>query len=255
MEVTRLIDYLEAYFPLSLQEGWDNSGLQISPQESSIKGVLLSLDVNSQTINEAIKLGCNLIVSHHPLLFSSTKKIFNDFYPYNVLYKAIQKGIGVYAFHTNLDIAEGGLNDYLCNLLELKDIEIIENKRPLRIGRLNRGLDFEVFVDYVKEKLSCDAIKYIKANDRLIKRVAVCSGSCMELVYEILDLDFDVFLSGDLKHHTAIFAKESGINVVDATHYHTEKFSKFILKDIIKRKFRELRVFVSESDYLPWDYR
>ncbi|WP_025270462.1 Nif3-like dinuclear metal center hexameric protein [Hippea sp. KM1] len=255
MEVERLIDYLEAYFPLSLQEGWDNSGLQISPQESSIKGVLLSLDVNSQTIDEAVELGCNLIIAHHPVLFSSTKKIFKDFYPYNVLYKAIQNGLGVYAFHTNLDIAEGGLNDYLCNLLELEDVEVIEDKRPLRIGRLKESMSLEGFVDYVKERLSCPMTKYIRSNDRPIRRVAICSGSCMELMHDILGLDFDVFLSGDLKHHTAIFAKESGINVVDATHFHTEKFSKYILRDVLKRGFPQLKVFVSDRDYLPWQYR
>ncbi|WP_051904484.1 Nif3-like dinuclear metal center hexameric protein [Hippea jasoniae] len=254
MEVGKLIEFLQAYFPLSLQEGWDNSGLQISPQESSIKGVLLALDITSATIDEAIRLGCNVVIAHHPLIFSSTKKIYNDFYPFNVAYRAIQAGIGIYAFHTNLDIAENGLNDYLCKKLRLEDVEIIEYAKPLRIGRLNQPKSFEDFLEYVKEKLEVEVLKYVKAKDKMIERVAVCSGSCMDLLNQIRQLDFDVFLSGDLKHHTAIFAKETGINVVDATHFHTEKYAKFILKDLIEANFKDIRVFVSKEDRLPWKY-
>ena len=254
MRVEEVIGYLEAYFPLSLQEGWDNSGLQVSPKDNSIKGILLALDITDNTLNEAIELGCNLVIAHHPLIFSSTKKIFNDFYPFNVVYKAIENGIGIYAFHTNLDIAEGGLNDYLCDLLNLSDVQIIQEHKPLRIGVLKRDYTIDEFAAFVKERLKIDTVKVVKASDRPIRKVAVCSGSCMDLLNDIKALDFDLFLSGDLKHHIAIFAKETGINVIDATHFHTEKFSKNILFKLLKDRFKGLRVFISERDELPWKY-
>ncbi|WP_022670601.1 Nif3-like dinuclear metal center hexameric protein [Hippea alviniae] len=254
MRVEEVVGYLEAYFPLSLQEGWDNSGLQVSPKDNSIKGILLALDITTGTIDEAVEFGCNLIIAHHPLIFSSTKKIFNHFYPFNVVYKAVENGIGIYAFHTNLDIAEGGLNDYLCDLLDLRDVQVLQEHKPLRVGVLDRDYTLDEFANFVKEKLGVDTLKVIEADDKPIRKVAVCSGSCMDLLNDIKELDFDLFLSGDLKHHIAIFAKETGINVIDATHFHTEKFSKEILFKLLKDKFENLRIFISKRDELPWKY-
>ncbi len=254
MDVSKVVEVLEAYFPLSLQEGWDNSGLQISPGDSSIKGALLSLDVGVNTVKEAIENDCNLIIAHHPLIFSSTKKLYNDIYPYNAIYKAIENGIGVYAFHTNLDIANGGLNDFLCNLLGLQKVKIVEKHPPLRVGELQRVVSLEEFVSYVGKKLDVECIKYVKGNDGEIKNVAVCSGSCADMVYEIKDVDYDVFVTGDLKHHTAFFAKNSGINIVDATHFHTEKYAKYILEDVLKKEFTDIKTVVSKQDFEPWIY-
>ncbi len=255
MEVGNLIERLQVYFPLSLQESWDNSGLQISPKDRFIKAVLLSLDVTKSTLDEAYEKGCNLIIAHHPLLFSSTKKIDKSIYPLDVVYKAIELGIGVYAFHTSLDIADGGLNDYLCELLELNGVEKIENAKPIRIGHLNEPMEFDEFVEYAKEKMGVRLVKFVKSNEKKVKKVAVCSGSCMDLLELIINYDFDVFLSSDLKHHQAIFAKENGINVIDATHFHTEKFSKLILMERIREISEDMEVFISETDSLPWNYK
>ena len=255
MEVGNLIERLQVYFPLSLQESWDNSGLQISPKDRFIKAVLLSLDITKSTLNEAYEKGCNLIIAHHPLLFSSTKKIDKSAYPFDVVYRAIELGIGIYAFHTNLDIADDGLNDYLCELLELNGVEKIEDVKPIRIGFLNKPMEFCEFIEYVKERIDINLIKFVKSNEKKVKKVAVCSGSCMDLLERIINYDFDVFLSSDLKHHQAIFARENGINVIDATHFHTEKFSKLILMKKIKEISEDIKVFMSETENLPWDYK
>ncbi len=255
MEVAKFIDCLEAYFPLTLQEGWDNSGLQVSPKEDFIKAVLLALDVTLDTVSEASEKGCNLIVAHHPLIFSPVKCIDRNVYPYSTVYKAIEKGIGIYAFHTNLDIADRGLNDFVCRLLNLENVRKIEEISPVRIGELSQGMTFEEFCLFVKKKLDVDIIKYVKSHDRKIKRVALCTGSCMDLIEKLNDEEFDVFVSSDLKHHQAIYAKENGVNVIDATHFHTEKFAKKILKDIIEENcVEDIGIFVSEKDSLPWKY-
>ncbi len=255
MDVNKVVEILEAYFPLSLQEGWDNSGLQISPEDSSIKGVLLSLDVGLDTISEAIENKCNLIIAHHPLIFSSTKKIYKEFYPYNVIHTAIKNGIGIYAFHTNLDIAKGGLNDYLCSLLRLKDVEIVSRHPPLRTGFLPVAMSLDEAVDYIKDRLDVKYVKFVKGNDRMVKKLAICSGSCADMIYELTDEQFDLFLTGDLKHHTAFFAKNSGINIVDATHFHTEKYAKYVLKGVLEKEARGINIFISTSDSLPWLYK
>ena len=255
MDVNKVVEILEAYFPLSLQEGWDNSGLQISPEDSSIKGVLLSLDVGLDTINEAVENGCNLIIAHHPLIFSSTKKIYKGFYPYNAIHAAIKNGIGVYAFHTNLDIAKGGLNDYLCSLLKLDDVEIINRHPPLRTGFLPNTMSLDEAVDYIKERLDVKRVKFVKGNNKAVKKLAVCSGSCADMIYELTNEGFDLFLTGDLKHHTAFFAKNSGINIVDATHFHTEKYARYILRDILEKEAGNMHIFISSRDSIPWFYK
>ena len=255
MDINKIIETLEAYFPLSLQEGWDNSGLQISPENSSIKGILLSLDVGLPTVEEAVRKGCNLIIAHHPLIFSAVKKIYGDIYPYNVIHKAIKNGIGIYAFHTNLDIARNGLNDFLCDLLELKNVDIIEKNPPLRVGCLPARMEFDNAVSYIQGKLNAECIKYVRGNNKIIEKIAVCSGSCADMIYEIDKESYDLFLTGDLKHHTAFFAKNSGINIVDATHFHTEKFAKYLLKEALNKAAVSVEIVISQEDYAPWEYK
>ncbi len=252
MDVSKVIEVLEAYFPLSLQEDWDNSGLQISPKEDSVKGVLLALDISPATIQEAVESGCNLIVAHHPLLFSPTKKLIKELYPYNVIFQAIENNVGIYALHSNLDSAKGGLNDYVCERLELTDIKEYPEYAPLRIGKLQKPMSLKEAILHIKQRLQVDHIKAVKASDKPIENVAVCTGSCMDMIYRIHHLEFDLFLSGDLKHHTALFARYSGINVVDATHYHTEKFAKEILAEVLGRE--GIKTVISKRDTLPWSY-
>jgi len=253
MYVEKLIECLEAYFPFSLQEGWDNSGLQLSPKEKFIKAVLLSVDVTLNVVEEANSKGCNLIVAHHPLIFSATKTIDRDIYPFNVLYRAIELGIGIFAFHTNLDIADGGINDCLCEKLGLVDVEKLEVK-PVRVGKLRAPLAFEDFLGFLKNRLGVDLLKYVRANKNSVETVAVCGGSCMDMLNDLRGYNFDVFVSSDLKHHQAIWAKETGINVVDATHFFTELCSKEILKRAIDSCGHEIKSYLSESESLPWKY-
>ncbi len=255
MDINRVIEVLEAYFPLSLQEGWDNSGLQISPDNNFVKGVLLSLDVGINTIEEAKNCGCNLIIAHHPLIFSATKKLHNTVYPYNAIHKAIKYGIGIYAFHTNLDMAKDGLNDFLCKVLGLNSVKVIENHPPLRVGILPEAMRLEDVVSYVANKLNVECVKYVQGNKEMVRKIAVCSGSCADMIYDMDDVDYDVFITGDLKHHTAFFAKNSNINIIDATHFHTEKYAKYVLKNILESKMSGFRVVVSEKDAEPWLYK
>jgi len=203
------------------------------------------------TIDEARKKGCNLIIAHHPLLFNPLSSLNSSVYPDNVIRSAIKYGIGIYAFHTNLDIAKDGLNDYLCRLLELNDVEPLQEYPPVRIGKLPRNMELKEAVEWIKKKLSVSMVKYVKGNDRRISTVAVCSGSCSDMIYKLKE-PFDLFLTGDLKHHTAVYAKNSGINIVDATHFHTEKFAVDILKNILLEN--GIKVVISETDDIPWLY-
>ncbi len=253
MKVLELVSVLETYFPKSLQEGWDNSGLQVSPEDDSIDGILLCLDVGLESISEARTKKCNLIISHHPLIFRDLKSVDKNIYPGNVIYSAVKHGIGIYSFHTNLDKANGGLNDFLCNLLGLQDISPTEKSPFLRIGRLPKAIPLVKLVKLVKEILGVSTVKYVGKDDSLIDLVSVCPGSGSSLIYNI-PREVDLFITGDLKHHEAFYAREIGINVIDITHFYSETASKLLLKEKIAELCGGVRVILSETDKIPWKY-
>ena len=135
MKIRQIIDALEDFAPLALQDGFDNAGLQIGlPQDVDATGVLLCLDVTEAIIDEAVSRGCNMVVSHHPLLFHPLKSISGKDYVERVVIKAIQKGITLYAAHTNLDNAPGGVNHKMAEKLQLASLEWLEPKQALEGG-------------------------------------------------------------------------------------------------------------------------
>ncbi|MDO6354455.1 Nif3-like dinuclear metal center hexameric protein [Caloramator sp. CAR-1] len=131
-----IIDYLEKMFPPSLAEDYDNVGLLIGDKDKNINKILFTLDVTRDTLDEAIKLGCDMIISHHPLIFTPLKKIKTDEYIGSIIIKAIKNDINIYAVHTNFDNAEKGLNDFLAKLLELEDIEILSPHKEIKLFKI-----------------------------------------------------------------------------------------------------------------------
>ncbi|MCD6133106.1 MAG: Nif3-like dinuclear metal center hexameric protein [Deltaproteobacteria bacterium] len=253
MKISSLVSLLEDYFPSELALKNDNPGLQVGNLNSEIKGILISLDIYLSTIDEAKKKNCNLIISHHPLLFFSTKKINTSIYPYNAVQRAIQNDITLYAIHTNADIADGGLNDYLCKILNVQHVEKMSPDNLIRCGKLPRPMKLIELCEHIGEKLHVPHIKYVGEENEYVKDVAVCSGSCGDVLWN-LSREFDVFITGDIKHHTAIYAKERGIKLIDATHFSTELIFKDLLDEILKKHIRNIPVLKSECDSLPWKY-
>lgn len=252
MFIFEAIEALESYFPLSFQESWDNSGFQIIFKQQTLNGILLALDIRFQTIIEAIKNDCNLIISHHPLFLQPLKNFDYKFYPENVLYMATKNEISIYAAHTSLDLAPSGLNYYLCKKLNLKNFYMLDQLKPVFIGEIETDQSFNDFVWYVKKIFNIPKLKYVLAHNRQIKKVAICSGSGAEYIYKLKNFDIDVFITGDIKHHSAIFAQENGINIIDATHFYTEIGSKDILFEHLEAL--GVKLIKSENDYIPWFY-
>lgn len=252
MFIIEAIEALEDYFPLSSQESWDNSGYQIIFKHNILKGILLALDVKMETLQEAIENDCNLIISHHPLLLQPLKKFDYTFYPENILYAAAKNEISIYAAHTSLDIAPNGLNKYLCEKLSLKNFAMLEDLKPVFIGELEKEQTFSDFLEFIKKTLNISVVKYVLSHNKTIKKIAICSGSCADYIYKLKNYDIDVFVTGDVKHHAAIFAKENKINMIDATHFYTEVWSKDILFNCLKNL--NTKIVKSGKDYIPWDY-
>ena len=331
MKVKNLLNNLDTIAPFFLQESFDNSGIQFADLDAPVTKILISLDVTRDLLDEAIENKANLIITHHPLLFSPLKQITKQKNP--LLFEIITNKINLLAMHTNCDLAENGLNDYVANLLEIKKISPLqgtlekvfkfavyvpvqhidkvsraifkagagkigrytetsfniagkgtfkpmegtnpfigkigekEEVREIKIetvaaerdldsviqamksvhpyeepaydvyelktkpsfgigifGEIDKEVEISKFSLEVKNKLRAHYIRLIKSNKQKIKRVALCTGSGGSLLEQVNNKDADLYITGDITYHTALRAKELGLNVLDVEHFDTEKF-------------------------------
>ncbi len=331
MKIKELLNTLDKIAPFFLQESYDNSGIQFADLDAPITKILLSLDITQEILDEAIENKANLIITHHPLLFSPLKQITKQDNP--LLFKAITHKVNLLAMHTNFDLAENGLNDYVGNLLEIKKITPIQRSsekvfkfavyvplqhtdrmrqaifeagagkignytetsfnfsgkgtfRPLKrthpfvgkegereeldeikietivperhletviqamknahpyeepaydvyelltkpssgigmLGEIDSKTELTEFSRWVKDKLKTRYVRLIKSNNRKIKKVALCTGGGSSLLEQVYHKDVDLYITGDINHHSALRAKELGLNVLDIEHFETEKF-------------------------------
>ena len=224
MQIRELIEKLDEKYPFELQEEWDNSGLQIGNPDKKLKGVVISLDLEEESVNMAIENDVNLIITHHPYLFSPTNSIdFRDSF-YNRLQKCIKNDITVYAFHTNLDIAEGGVNDNLANILGLKDIKNLEIGKELGLGRYGKIKKTKAsdFLRFVKGKLAAENIIAYGNLEREIETIALCGGAGSSLIEDAISLSCDLMITGDVKYHEAMDMSNKGIIIADVGHFASE---------------------------------
>lgn len=237
MRIYELIEKLNEKYPFNLQEEWDNSGLQIGNSNNELKGVVLSLDLEEETVDKAIGNDANLIITHHPYLFSPTNSIdFRDSF-YNRLQKCIKNDITVYAFHTNLDIAEGGVNDNLANILGLRDVRSLEIGKELGLGRYGNieKTGAANFLKFVKEKLDAENIIAYGNIDREIEKIAVCGGAGSSLIEDAISLSCDLMITGDIKYHEAMDLSNKGIIIADVGHFASENHIIYKLEDEIRK--------------------
>ena len=244
--------------PLSLQEDWDNSGWQIRIG-TKVSRVLVSLEITEEVINEAITKNCDTILTHHPLFFNGIKIIDDNTITGNYVKLLVQNGISVYSSHTPFDIAEGGNNDYLGQLLGFGKIKLLDGDEDkiCRMGSLKKPAIIADFVKNCSEKLGLDKryFSYSGCGDLTIKKAAWCTGAGSDYISLAKDAKCDLFITGDLKYHQAILAKELGIGVLDLGHYGTEKiFSKNVIDLFVSNldKSDKIKFIESETDINPF---
>lgn len=227
MEINKIVNVLENFAPLELQEAWDNCGFQIDFVQREIKKVLLCVSVTQDIINQAVTGNFDLIISHHPLFFVPFE--FN-------------KNIPIYSAHTNLDKAEGGTTDTLVEDLELSGAQKITVGDFLRLVQVKEPIQLEDFVKLLKEKLNIEKIRVVNnLNQIKISKIAFCAGSGADFLLEAENAKADVFVTGDVKYHTAL---ESNVIIIDAGHFESERP---VLKKI-KKILEPLNLEVMEAD-------
>lgn len=235
MEIRELIEKLCEKYPLDLQEDWDNSGLQIGNLDNKLKNVLISLDLEDEGVDKAIENNCNLIITHHPYLFNGTKSIdFTDQF-YNRLEKVVKNDITVFAMHTNLDIASDGLNDNLCEILGIKDTNVLELDKEVGLGRYGHIEEIIArdFAQKVKEILKANELICYGDTTKKVRKIGVCGGAGQYLFEDALSRGCDLMITGDVSYHMGMDYSNRGLFLIDAGHFASENHVIFKLKDVV----------------------
>ncbi len=247
---------IEKFAPLSLQESYDNAGMQVGNPEMPVSALLLCLDFTEDILQEAIGRGCNMIVSHHPLLFRGLKEITGSNDTQRIVIEAIRNGIALYSAHTNLDSARNGVSYEMARMLGIHDIQVLcpNTEDPDTglgvIGNIPPTPKIE-FLRKVKETFNVKAVRYSDRTSKLVvKRVALCGGSGAELIGDALKMNADAIVTGDVKYHEMVNFGQNML-VADIGHFESELCAREIFFRIIRAQYPELPIYFAESEKNP----
>ena len=245
--VETILSYLETLAPASMKMEWDNVGLLCGSKKTVVSKVLVALDPFEHVCREAADWGSELIVTHHPLIFRPLPNITDETSIGRGIMTLCSHGICAVNAHTNLDCAEGGVNDVLSDTLGLVNVSTVPGDAHglLRMGEVPEQ-DLAGFLASVKEKLGCDGLRYVESG-KPVRKVAVGGGSCADGMLDALDAGCDTFVTSDIKYNQFWDAKDLGLNLIDAGHFCTENPVVAVLARKIAAAFPEIEVKISES--------
>ena len=263
MTVSDIAGIIEEIAPNELQEEWDNSGLLIGFENKPVVKLLTCLEINEEVVREAIRVGADMVVTHHPLIFQGVKAVRSSDYKGRVLMELIENEISVYSCHTPFDKVKGGNNDIIAERLGLTDIrnlngddvaspsKMISNRQEADIGRTGR---FKKPVSYMQLietaanqlNMSIRDFRAVGSLDTEIAKVGICTGAGADLVNMAAEAGCQLMITGDVKYHDAHTALEKGICLLDAGHYGTEKFFAAAMREKLEKKLSG-KVEIAES--------
>ena len=272
MKIIEVVNALERFAPLPLQEDYDNAGLQVGLTAADVSGALLCLDVTEQVVDEAVANGCNLIVSHHPLIFHRLSCISDADYVQRTVMKAIEHKVAIVSMHTNLDAAEGGVNFKIAEKLGLCDVRFIGKTQTATapqpfgagtpgtptevrggegvIGRFAEPMAADDFLLLLKQRFDVECVMANELLRRPIATVALCGGAGDFLLPVAVKAGADAFLTGEMHYHQ-YFGYEQRVQIAVIGHYQSEQYTKEILRDIIQRDCPGVRCVMSAINTNP----
>lgn len=257
--VASVAEAIERFAPKRLQEDYDNAGLQVGSPDQHVTGVLLCLDVTEQVLQEARERKCNLIVSHHPLLFKGLKELTGATPAQRIVIGALRDGIAIYSAHTNLDSARDGVSYEMAHILGLEDLRPLEPRPDSEyeglgiIGNIKPVPAIE-FLRLVKDDFDVKCLRYSAASPHLvIRKVALCGGSGASFIRKAIAEHADAIVTADVKYHD--FTDNSDrILIADIGHYESELCARKILSRIIRESFPDCQALFSQTDRNPVAY-
>ena len=261
--VREIYQYLDGLAPFSLQMDFDNAGFLVGRGDRTVDKVLVSLDITEEVVAEAAQLGCQLIVSHHPVIFFPAKSVTDATPDGRILLSLVEHNIAAVCAHTNLDAVCGGVNDALARKLGLTNIEQLKQDgvdssgRPYGIGRVGNTAGVPMyapaFAAFVKETLGANGVRFVDAR-RPVRRVAVGGGACADMLKDALALGCDTFVTADVKYNGFLDAKALGVNLIDAGHYPTEQVVVPVLAKWLTDGFPKVEVLTTKTHKEVFSY-
>ena len=261
--VNDIFVYLDEQAPFSIQMDFDNAGFLVGRRNAPVKKVLITLDITEEVVAEAAQLGCQLIVSHHPVIFFPAKSVTDATPDGRILLSLVEHNIAAVCAHTNLDAVCGGVNDALARKLGLTNIEQLKQDgvdssgRPYGIGRVGNTAGVPMyapaFAAFVKETLGANGVRFVDAR-RPVRRVAVGGGACADMLKDALALGCDTFVTADVKYNGFLDAKALGVNLIDAGHYPTEQVVVPVLAKWLTDGFPKVEVLTTQTHKEVFSY-
>lgn len=257
MKLKEIVGIIEAFAPLAGQAEYDNSGLLYGDPEGEIKGILITLDTNPEVVSEAIARGCNLIVEHHPTVFTPLRSIDLSLPTHRALCTAIANEIAVYSAHTSVDFAPGGLNDALAARLGLTEIAPIDPSDPAsgRIGTVSETT-MQAFARHVADVLGDRHVASVGDPCRPVRRVALINGGGggdVGALFAARKAGADIFVTSELKYHIVRLAKDSDYGIICFGHYDSEIGFVDLMADVLTRNGVSVPILKSERCLNPYN--
>ena len=280
MKLKDIKSFLEGMAPLTVQENWDNSGLQIGCSDKEIRKVLVCLDLTEAVLDEAESIGADLVISHHPLIFKGLKSISGSTYQERCVRKAILSDIAVYSAHTSLDNILGGVNHKIASLLGLSSLRWLDSGESAEgcdekcggateekcggadavarasgsglIGELKEPVAAAEFLHTVKTIFDVKALKHSPlSSTTTIRSVALCGGAGAFLLPQAVAKGADCFISGEFHYHDYF---DPGTLLIELGHYESEQFTQDLLKESLERAFPELEIVKTSINTNPQEW-
>lgn len=259
--IQEVVDYLHSVAPNHLQEAYDNAGLIVGHGSRACTGVVTCLDSTEAVIDEAIALGCNMVIAHHPIVFRGLKRFNGTTYVERVVMKAIANDVAIFAIHTNLDnVMQYGVNERIGQQLGLTECKILAPKDPAEatvgsglIGELKTPMEEQAFLLHLKETMKVSVIKHTDLLAHPVHKVAVCGGSGGFLLEAAVAAGAQVFITADYKYHE-YFNADGRIVIADIGHFESEQFTINLLHELVTRKFRTFAAHCTNVVTNPINY-
>lgn len=247
-----IIGAIESVAPLSLQEPWDNSGIQVGSPQGECTGAVVCVDVTEQVIDRAIAAGANLVLSHHPLIFKDLKCITPATPQGRIIISAIRAGVTVYSAHTSLDNAPApwGVSHRMGAMLGLTDVAVLTPSGTGVIGSMPAPLSAAKFVERVKSAFGLSELRCSALPDSPVSRVALVGGAGGSFITDAIAAGADAIVTGDIRHHDYVDLADR-IFMLDITHFASESCTKEILMSVVSEKFPNFAACISGNDRNP----
>lgn len=260
MKIKEITDTIERFAPLAWQESYDNAGLIVGRPDDEVRSALVAVDVTDEVLDEAEREGCDLIVTHHPIVFHPLKRFNSADYVQRAVERAIRRGIALYACHTNLDSAPQGMSWRLAAMLGIGNLRVLEATNPAD-GRVGFGVAGELpapaatldFLRGMQRRLRVRVVRHSDIVSERIRRVAVCTGAGASLIGAAREAGAELYVTADLKYND-FMTPDGRLTVADIGHFESEYCAIDILFDILSKNLRNFAVRRSVSSRNPVNY-